>query len=116
MLSIIQVIAPTVETLFSYSTKYAIVVIGLQVIGLSDGLQSSKATVSPALNMQSSVRSTIIQRMRFLRTKYAVVGSPVVSLLNGLQSSDGPPVVGLSDGLQSFKGGISLIPTMSLVS
>ena len=97
-------------------TKYAIVVIGLKVIGLSDGLQSFKATISPALNMQLSVQFTIIQRMRFFRTKYAVVRSLVVSLLNGLQSSEGPPVVGLSDGLQSFKRGICPIPTMFLVS
>lgn len=92
-------------------TKYAIIVIGLQVIGLLDGLQLSNATVSPALDLQLVVRFAIIQVMRFFYTKYAVVSSPVVSSLEGLQSSEGLPVVGLSDGLQSLKGCISPIST-----
>ena len=73
-------------------SEYAIV--GLLVAGLSDGLQSSKGCVLLALDMQLSVRFTIIQRMRFFCTGYAIV------------------VVGLSDGLQSSKGCVS--PALSM--
>ncbi len=39
--------------------------------------------------MQLSVRFTIIQRIRFVCTEYAIVGLPVVSLSDGLQLSKG---------------------------
>ena len=42
-------------------TEYAVV--GLPVVGLSDGPQSSKGCVSPALNMRSSVSRSLAYRM-----------------------------------------------------
>ena len=80
-------------------SEYAIV--GLPVVGLSDGLQSSKGCVPLALDMQLSIRFTIIQRMRFFCTEYTIVG---------------PPVVGLSDGLQSSKGCVSSALSMQLLA
>ena len=77
---------------------YAIV--GLPVVGLSDGLQSSKGCVPLALDMQLSVRFTIIRRMRFFCTEYAVVSLPVMDL---------------SDSLQSFKECVSPAPSMQLL-
>ncbi len=63
--------------------------------------------------------------MRFSHTGYAVVGLPVASLLDGLQSSKGcvslalsmqfrPPVDSLSDGLQSSNGCVSPALNMQL--
>ena len=41
-------------------------------VSLWDGLQSSKGCIPLALDMQLSVRFTIIQGMRFLCTQYAI--------------------------------------------
>ena len=76
--------------------------------------------------MQLSVRSTIIQGMRFFCAEYAVVGLPVIGLSDGLQSSNGCvfscieyavvsfPVVDLLNGLQSSKGCVSSALSMQL--
>ena len=62
--------------------------------------------------MQSLVWFIIIQRMRLFYTKYAVIGSSVITFMDGVQLFEGPLVIGLLDGLQLFKGCISLITTM----
>ena len=59
------------------------------------GLQSSKGCVPSALDVQLSVRFTIIQRMRVFYSKHSVVSLPVIGLL-----------------LQSFQGCVS--PTLSM--
>ena len=72
------------------------VIVGLLVVGLSDGLQSSKKCVFLALSMQMAVSWLlacwavyIIQEIRFFCSKYAIVGRPVAGLLDNLQLSKG---------------------------
>ena len=88
-------------------TEYAVV--GLPVVGLSDGPQSSKGCVSPTLNMQLSICLLLAHRTvnnlprdAFFYTEYTVIGLLVINLSDGLQSSKGIVYFALSMQLSVF--------------